>query len=488
MERAGIPTVTMGYSDQINFFRNVSLTNGCPNIRWIDVPRMGSSEERVATFYDKVSKALCDPLTAKEKESGLYSPPAPPRILFEGTYDEAQDFLQQTVLVENCRMCPIAKYTDGSPVIVPTQEKVTAMLTGTTHKPTETVANPLARSATVLAGSQIVFSQNYTTTVEKVAICAVMAGCKPQYLPVALAIACTGGANTSCPGTSGPGGVSAFVVSGPISKEIGMNAGQNALDHGSPANETLGRFSALISIAGGCVTGIVRTDVGNAIHDLVFAEDIDGLPKGWEGFNEESTYYDINTKATVNFKETETVVGRVGYRWSLVGNMHSPGSTREVMAGTGNGGMARYIQAQYGIPEGTPGVLNWLDGFVPAMVLAVGRPGGRTFIFHPNMAQSLYELGFKNKASVYTWMFGRFKIDAGYYRNTGWWDFVTDSGRNIERTSGKPFNELAYDYKIPALGNSPTDSCFIVSNGGADEIVYIWEGGRPASYPVDPWR
>ncbi len=489
MEQAGIPTVTMGYADQENYFRNTALTNGCPNIRWVSVPRMGSSEERVASFYDKLAKALCDPLTAKEKESGLYSPPAPARVLFEGTYDEAQDFLQQTVLVETCRQCPIAKYTDGAPVIIPTAEKVAAMLTGTSHKATEVLANPLARSANSPAGSQVVFSRSYSTTIEKVAVVAVMAGCKPQYMPVALAIACAGGADSSCPGTSGPGGVAAFVVSGPIAKEIGMNAGQNSLDHGSPANVTLGHFSALISInAGGCITGLVRSDVGNAIHDLVFAEDMDGLPTGWEGFNEESSYYDPGTKAMVKFTKKDSVVGRCGYRWSLVCNMHSPGSTREVMAGTGLGGFARYVQAQHGIPEGTPGVLNWMEGFIPSMILAVARPGGRTFIFHPNMAQSLYELGYKNKAAVYKWMWDTYTLDAGYYRNTGWWDFVTDSGNNIEPTSGKKFNELPYDYKLKALGNSPSENCCIVTNGGADEVCYIWEGGRPSSYPVDAWR
>jgi hypothetical protein len=474
----------MGYADQINFFRNVALTNGNPNIRWIDVTRYGTGEERVDIFYDKVAKALTDPLTAKEKEAGLYSPPAPPRVIFEGTLDEAQDFLQQTVLVENCRQCPIAKYTDGMPVIIPTEGKVAAMLTGTSHSPTEVLVRPYATSATGQPGAQVVFSQGYNTTIEKVAVVAVMAGCKPQYMPVALAIATAGGSITSCPGTSGPGGVSAFVVSGPIAKEIGMDPGQNALDVGNPANNCLGRFAALISInAGGCITGVVRTDVGNAIHSLCFPEDVDGLPAGWEGYNEESTYY--KDGKSVNYTKNESVVGRVGYRWSLVGNLHSPGSTREMPQGTG--GAARYVQYRLGLPAGTP-IFNWLEAFVPVMVQAVGRPGGRTFIFHPNMALMLVDAGFKTKRAGYEYLVNNFFLTAGYYSRSGWWDFVTDSGKAIESTSGKPFKDLPEDYPIPAFGTNPMGSCFIVSNGGADEIVYIWEGGRPSSYPVDPWR
>jgi len=106
MEKAGIPTVEMLYADQANFFKNIALINGCPNIRFVAVPRIGTPEEMVATYYDKIAKALTDPLTAKEKESGLYSPPAPARVMFEGTSDEAQDFLQQTILIETAVCAP----------------------------------------------------------------------------------------------------------------------------------------------------------------------------------------------------------------------------------------------------------------------------------------------------------------------------------------------------------------------------------------------
>ena len=56
---------------------------------------------------------------------------------------------------------------------------------------------------------------------------------------------------------------------------------------------TLGRVGALMSVNfGGCITGVVRSDSGNPIHSVCFAEDVDGLPPGWVGFNEESTYYE----------------------------------------------------------------------------------------------------------------------------------------------------------------------------------------------------
>ncbi len=138
-EKAGIPTVALCFPDQQSFFQNVVLINGEPNVRMVATPRTGTGPERVATFLDACLKALTNPLTAKEKETGIYSPPAQPRIAFTGTLDDAQTFFQATTPVSNCRNCPINKWTDGLPIIIPTEQKVKEMLTGTSHKPDEKV-------------------------------------------------------------------------------------------------------------------------------------------------------------------------------------------------------------------------------------------------------------------------------------------------------------------------------------------------------------
>jgi len=317
----------------------------------------------------------------------------------------------------------------------------------------------------------------------------VMAGCKPQYLPVALAIATAGGGTTNCAGTSGPFGY-LFVVSGPIAKEIGMNAGQNALDVGNAANVSLGRVGGLMTINfGGCVTGLVCSDSGNPIHSVCFAEDLDGMPPGWEGYNEESSYYDANTKGSVNFKKSDSVLGKISTpgMWSIVQAKHSPGSLREFLSGNGGGGASRAYQQMHGIPEGTPGIYNWLDLYAPAIVDVSGSPGGHAFIMHPNMALGLYNFGFKTKLAGYQYLVANYFITKDEYYHTGWWDFFTDGGKNIEPTSGKPYNDLPPDYKFAAFGTA-TSNCFIVSAGFADELCYILGTGRPPAYPIDPWR
>jgi len=492
LEKAGIPTVGLIFPDQGNYYKNVALTTGCPNIRWIGVPRIGTPVEMVATYYQQVKKCLCDPLTAKEKESGLYSPPNPPRVLFEGTDKEAQDFLQQTTLIENCRMCPIAKYTDGLPVIIPTEESVAAMLTGTSHKPTETVGRPFASlgmgGVTTPAGAQVTYAQSFTSTVEKVAICAVMAGCKPQYMPVALAEAVAGGGSTNCPGTSSMWPVW-WVVSGPIAKELGMNAGQGSMDVGNPANVTLGRVGALMTINfGGCITGLVRTDSGNPIHSVMFAEDLDAsvFSQGWIGFNEECTHFDAATGTNVPYKKTESVLGKGG-GWGLVTGIYTfPGYYRSL--NQGQYGLARTLGV-----EGKPGKYNWLEVFAPLIVADWPAPSAQGFIMHMNLAQLLYDYGFKTKDAVYKWLWDTYTIPVTTYKKSGLFDHPTDAGTTKEPTSGRTWNDLLQNdpnYQLHVFGGANYKSnCIIVGDSFGDEHWYYNVfGGKPSAQPIDPWR
>jgi len=489
MEIAGVPTVEMLYADQASFFRNVALTNGCPNIRFDAVPRIGQPEEMVAQYYDKLVKTLTDPLTAKEKESGLYSPPAPPRVMFEGTMDEAQDFLQQTILVENCRMCPIAKYTDGLPVIIPTEEKVAAMLTGTSHKGTEQIVQPFGRvmgTTTVQPGALVTYANSqFSSTVEKVAVCAVMAGCKPQYMPACLALAVLGGASTNCPGTSSMV-ATWIVVSGPYAKEIGMQPGQASMDIGNMANMTIGRVGCLMTVNfGGCITGNVRSDSGNPVHSVCFPEDLDGLPQGWVGLNQESSYYDFDTKKDVKYTANESVIGKLGGQWFGMNWSTYPGYFRTM--NTGQVGVARMLGV-----AGKPGKYNWMEYVLPRYIQAHTAVGGITFLLHMNLAQLMWEAGFKTKDSIYKWMWDTYFITVQQHYNTGLWEFPYDDGRAKEATSGKTWNELLQNdpnYKLHALGGSNYQSnCVIIGDSFADEHYYLLPSGRPGVTSIDKWR
>ena len=116
-------------------------------------------------------------------------------------------------------------WSDGLPVVAPTEERLMAMLAGTNRDPAEIVA--------------IVPPALVEVTVEQVAVNAVLAGCKPEYLPVVMAAveaACTDQFNIHgllCTlWFSGP----VVIVNGPIRERIGMNSGKNALGQGNRAN------------------------------------------------------------------------------------------------------------------------------------------------------------------------------------------------------------------------------------------------------------
>lgn len=167
-------------------------------------------------------------------------------------------------------------WSDGLPIIPPTEERVARMLAGTSRAPDDVVA--------------VVPPVLVECTVEKVAINAVMAGCKPEYLPVVLAAveaACTDQFNMHgllCTlWFSGP----IIMVNGPIRREIGMNTDKNALGQGNRANSTIGRALQLVirNVGGGTpgIGGIDRSALGSPSKvGWCFAEDEEGLPDGWE--------------------------------------------------------------------------------------------------------------------------------------------------------------------------------------------------------------
>ena len=160
-------------------------------------------------------------------------------------------------------------WTDGLPVVPPTEERVLRMLTGTRRQPDEIVAT--------------VPPDLVDVTVEKVAIAAVMAGCLPEYLPwvlTAVEAVCTDEFNMhGLLATTMPVGP-VIVCSGPGTRRIGMNSGINALGQGNRANSTIGRAVQLLvrNVGGGRPGEIDRATHGNPGKvSFCFAEDDVGV-------------------------------------------------------------------------------------------------------------------------------------------------------------------------------------------------------------------
>ena len=156
-------------------------------------------------------------------------------------------------------------WSDGLPVVPPTLLRVTRMLSGTDL------------SADEIIGS--VPPDNKPCTVEKIAINAVMAGCKPDHLQVVIAALKAALQDEFCMHGllcttyfSAP----VMIVNGPITQQIGMNSGVNALGQGNRANATIGRALQLIirNVGGGMPGGIDRATLGTpGKYTFCFSED-----------------------------------------------------------------------------------------------------------------------------------------------------------------------------------------------------------------------
>jgi len=126
-------------------------------------------------------------------------------------------------------------WTDGLPVVPPTPDRVSAMLEAARLEPSQQVAFITNRAVSV--------------TAEKVAVNAVMAGCKPEYMPIVVAAVEGIGDPTWSyhgPGTSTGGAAVLMIVNGPIARELEINAGDNLFGPGWRANLTIGRALRLV--------------------------------------------------------------------------------------------------------------------------------------------------------------------------------------------------------------------------------------------------
>src|SRR5947209_18856644 len=150
--------------------------------------------------------------------------------------------------------CFAQGWTDGLPVIPPTEDRVGAM-----------------REAARVDGKQevgFIAHRSVSVTAEKVAINAVMAGCKPEFMPVVVA-AVEGIADPRWsyhgPGTSTAGAGVLMIVNGPIAGDLDVNAGDNLFGPGWRANLTIGRAVPLV-MRNGCGSMPGTLDRGTLGH------------------------------------------------------------------------------------------------------------------------------------------------------------------------------------------------------------------------------
>jgi len=473
IERIGIPSVFIIFEDQDKVWEEACRLNGVPNIRRVWGSRNIPGPEDVPMWIDDLMDALVRPLTDIEKNPPEWKVENP-RYIFEGTLLEAIEFFnQETPIPQLYNNAPIMKFTDGLPIVPPTEELVEKMLKGTSHKPDEVIIYQADRKlgdrvqqmgSSGIKGDPVHFMpMRRTATVEKIATIGVMAGCKPEYMPVLLAIAEAGG---GCGDGRGGG---AYCISGPIAREIGMNFDTCVLGGTNRANRSIGRAAELMwKCLGENIPNVTNAGVwGNALNNC-FPENDDALPEGWATLREE-----------FDFSKEESCIVPIHMGFSVRNTEFMPGGYRELQK-SGHGGIARRLGV-----KGIQGPHNFMEYFIDH--LWADGEGGKTFFLLPEIARDLHDYGFKTKDDVYEWLYKKSFMTLKEYRTHQSPDVWTNGWRSIEPTSGKPWLELPEDYMVPAVAD-PFQNCIIVTGGGEEMALWTGGRGRESAVGIDAWR
>ncbi len=374
----------------------------------------------------EIVEALTKPLTEEDKKTGFVQTDAPPRLIGPQTPDNLQ------------RLFQAGGWTDYLPVILPTEQRVANMLKGTSRNPDEIVGK-------MSAGGY----EPWEYTVEKVAVNAVMAGAKPEHLPIILAIAASG---ISSLHNSPDSLVGAVVVNGPIREEIAMNYELGAMGPFSHANAAIGRAWTLISknlghagVLGETYTG----SQGNSLNysNIVIAENEEAGP--WNPLSIQK-----------GFGEGESVV-------SLFTGLGIHAGQGAVGAGAATN------------PEFERQFRSILDTFT-------GRFGA-LIACDPLAAKKLKAGGYDTKEQLSGWLHENTRISVADYKILS---FVAEYDAARAQEGTEPYAswfKLPPDAMIPRFA-SPEDILIVVTGG---EIKPVFQAGNLKylkSVSVDEWR
>ena len=413
-------------------FKNLALSNaaqrGMPHERICFTPHpvWGKTDAEMYAYLEgndpvsgkplmkEVVDALTQPLTADESKTGTTTPDVGPP-----TFIDTSDNLQQYYLDNGL--------TDFMYIQLPTQEKVDAMLKGTSHHPDEVVGKMCPARGSY---------PEWSYTVRQVAINAVMAGALPEYLPTILAIASSG--VTALSSSTNSFAVAA-VINGPIRDKLNMNYGIGAMGPFAQPNAAIGRAWTMVSrnlgdsgIPGQTYLGTFGNSVN--YNNLVIPENEKDSP--WPPLHVQK-----------GFKPDQNVVSLfIGFSIS---------------------------QGQAGVGLGVKPVPQFHEALRYNMI-PFGPLFGALGVLDPLVAQGLVELGFKTKEQLADWLQKNSTISAKDARSTLF------AGRWV------PNPQTPDDARIPYYAKADSYN-FVVVGGQTNPYHMVANMSYRVSVPIDQW-
>ena len=242
-----------------------------PNIPLAMVPgHIGTKnkDELRRDVIETTARHVIDNLTVQPAPKGRGGEPGARDIVFKGGFNALNKFFYDN------------EWSDGLPIVPPTHEAVSEFLQFTDRDPNEVLG--------------VILPDSRAATIWSIAVNGVMAGCKPEYMPVLIAAVegmCDPKYGVEHSGNT-PGGENLIIINGPIIQQLGFNYTQGALRDGFMPNTTIGRFWRLYlrNVAGFLPHKTDKATYGNTWR-VVLAENDEVLKKiGWTNTAEEMGY------------------------------------------------------------------------------------------------------------------------------------------------------------------------------------------------------
>jgi hypothetical protein len=447
LEKAGVPTV--GIVDR-TFEKNWQASSrvfGVKVLRKLLVPRplVGLKPEDVHPFVDAVFEELVSALTAPmEAESSDVTADSTDIIVIQG-----ED--RYAALEKMNRQFLELGWGDGFPLWAPTRERVDAMLKGTSRSPSHVVA-------TLSPGMGL-------ATVEKIAINAVMAGCKPEHLPVLLAavdaiadprymlrnVAMSTGAHAPF-----------MFLNGPVVNDLGVATGRCALGPGaqSAVNTVLGRAMRLIFMnVGHAYPGVMDMDtLGTAFkYSLCLGEAEEA--SAWEPLHVER-----------GFQSGQSVVTMFS-TYGIMEVEDNNGTTPEEILDTAcSNACARGIKS----------VGFWLLGWRADAQAGVDVKETHQFVVCPVHAAIFRKAGW-SKAQVKQYLYANARLPFGELMKNTEPAAFRDAHPRLQWLWDSP------ETRLPVL---ETPECFdiVVAGGMGGRSAWSYGAAEPVSRCIDDWK
>lgn len=285
-EKAGVRSVSVVASGFVRQAQAIAKALGAENLAIAEYPGViliDSKEELRKKVEEVVIENVIKGLTTPVEDAVKPDEPGPREIIFKGTLGEVQEFFHKNL------------WTEGLPIIPPTIEEVKKFLRFTNRLPDELIG--------------VLLPENREATIWNIAVNGVMAGCRPEYMPILMAVveAIADPEFRIEDAGSTPGWEPLIILNGPIIKELDFNYGSGVMRVGRQPNTSIGRFLRLYmrNVAGLRIPP-GGTDKGSIAYsfNVVLAENEDAVAElGWQPFS-----VDRGFKAGENVVTVQSVV------------------------------------------------------------------------------------------------------------------------------------------------------------------------------------